>query len=55
MTLTKEELEKLMTDFMIQITKAKAKGNFEIEQQYQNKLKLLELAHTDYERYRKRK
>jgi len=47
MTLTREELEKLMGDYILLISRAKQQGDKAMESKYKEHLKLLELAYND--------
>ncbi|HEY7079481.1 MAG TPA: hypothetical protein VH500_07260 [Nitrososphaeraceae archaeon] len=47
MTLTKEELEKLMGDYILLISRAKKQGDKTMEIKYKEQLKFLEMAYND--------
>lgn len=47
MTLTREELEKLMGDYILLISRTKQQGDKAMERKYKEQLKLLELAYAD--------
>lgn len=47
MTLTKREIEMLMSDFRNQISVARRKSDHKMEEDYRQQLRLLEVAHAD--------
>ena len=47
MTLTKREIERLMSDFRHQINVARQKGDHKMGEDYRQQLRLLEVAHAD--------
>jgi len=50
MTLTREELEKLMGDYILLISRAKQQGDKAIESKYKEQLKLLKMAYDDIDK-----